>query len=97
MTKASLSLEDLRDFVDADKVLDILKLFDGKPNIQALTTLSCCIGILLGAEAKNPSQILSLITATHFIVNDACQLSIKEGSPLVGLRQTEAPSTETVN
>src|ERR1700685_4304539 len=99
MTSANLSHEQLRDFVDPTKVVDILQLFDGKPNLQALTTLACCIGVLLGAEAKNSSQLMALISAVQFITNDACQLAIKDGSPLVGLRQpkSDAPSTDTLN
>lgn len=99
MTKASLTLEELREFVDPEKVVDILQTFDGKPNIQALTTLACCIGMLLGAEAKSSSQVMALSMAVQFIINDACQLAINDGSPLVALKQPkpEAPSTGTIN
>ena len=99
MTKTSLSLEDLRDYVDPVKVISILEEFDGKPNIQALTTLACCIGILLGAEGKNTSQLMALMSAVQFITNDACQLAIRDGSPLVGLKQPkpDTPTTGTIN
>ena len=97
MQTKEMTVEELRNQVDSDRVVKILQEFDGQPNIKALATLACGIGILLGLETKTPQQLMACVAAVSFVMNDAAQLAIKDGvSDLAKLRYV-MKENETVN
>jgi hypothetical protein len=82
-----MSVDDLRNSVDPEKVVNLLKQFDGQSNIKALTTLACALGLLIGSENKSTSQLAAMISAVSFIINDSVQLALREGCPVIGHKE----------
>lgn len=83
MNPTQMTIDDLRNSVDSDRVVDLLKSFDGESNIKALTTLACAVGLLIGSETKSNIQLMACISAVSFIINDSAQLAIREGMPVI--------------
>lgn len=93
MNPTNMSVDDLRNAVDPDKVVQLLKSFDGEPNVRALTTLACALGLLVGSEARTNLQLMACISAVSFIINDSAQLAIKEGGPVIKHQASVRPQT----
>jgi len=89
MKPTTLTIDDLRKSVDLDKVMRLLKEFDGEANISALCTLAAALGVLIGGEADSAEQLMAAQTAVSFIIHDAAQAAIRERLPVAAINEPE--------